>query len=54
MYALHNFGWTPKKWAQLEYRERVLVMASIRYQQEQEEAAQKKAEREAKSKSHRH
>ncbi|MBU7561120.1 hypothetical protein [Weissella cibaria] len=47
---MHEFGWTPQQWLDLSYKERVLVIAGIRFHNEQEKAAQEQAEAEAEAK----
>lgn len=54
MHAMYEFGWTLKQWADMEYKERITVIAMIQIRQEEEKKQQDKAEREARSKSRRH
>lgn len=53
MHAMYEFGWKPHEWAELSYEERMLVIAMMQVHAEDEEEAQKKAEKDAKRKSKR-
>ena len=47
--VLNKYHWTPQQWANLNEREKALVVASIELRLEQEEEERKESEREAKS-----
>lgn len=52
-YAMYEFGWTPRQWAELPYDERMLVIAMIQYRDEETKKQEKQAEADAKRKAHR-